>query len=77
MTANVMCTVEQTVKLSTMPTLPISWYCFTLLAVQAYNLSSYYLHKHSNCTISLQKCDLPTPLALRHAEKQQFYWNWV
>jgi len=37
------------------------------------SITANYLRKHTNCTISLQERDLPTPLALRYAEKQQFY----
>jgi len=39
-TANNQCTVEQRIKLSTKTTLPVGWFWFTLLAVQAYYLSS-------------------------------------
>jgi len=34
-----------------------------------------YLRKHTNCTTPLQERYFPIPL--RHAEKQQFYWNWA
>jgi len=32
-----------------------------------------YPHKHTNFTTSLQESHFPIPL--RHAEKQQLYWN--
>jgi len=79
MTENVKCTVEERVKLSTKPTLPIRWFRCTLLAAQSLQpeWALNYPRKHTNCTISLQERDLPTPLALRYAEKQQFCWNWA
>ena len=43
LTANVTCSVEQRVKLYTKPPLPVFWFWFAPLAVQAYNLSSKLL----------------------------------
>jgi len=70
MTANV-----QSVPLNkvdfTKTTLPIVWLLFTLLAVEAYNLSSKLSTKIDQMHYPASRTSFPTPL--RQAEKQQLY----
>jgi len=48
--------LNKQVKFSTKPTLPICWFWFTLLAVQAYNLSFHkWPTQAHNCTITQYK----------------------
>jgi len=58
----------------TKTTLPIGWLLFTLLAVETYNLSSKLPTQTHQMRYPLQERHFPAPL--RHAEKQQLYWNW-
>jgi len=61
-------------KATTKTTLPIGWLLSTLLAVQTEIWAQSYPRKYTNCTAPLQRSHFPAPL--RHAEKQQLYWNW-
>jgi len=71
MTANVKYTVEQRTLLRNSHCLSVdSDSIYLQLKPTIWSLS--YPHKHTNCTIPRFK---PTPL--RHAEKQQVYWNWA
>ena len=69
------------VKPVTKPTLPFGWHCFTLRAVQFYNLSLNFPRKHTYCTISLQERHFPTLLrhtkSINSIETEQHYFHIV
>ena len=59
----------------TKSTLPIGWLWFTPDAVEACNLSSKSLTQAHQLHYPVSRASFPTQL--RHAEKQQLYWNWA
>jgi len=61
------------VKPPAKPTLPIGWHWFTVLAVQAYNISSLLTHQLHYVASRTSFSDTSTSYS---TQANRVYWNW-